>query len=312
MRILRLALALAAAGGAHAAPPPAAQVIEQVEAALSAGNVDAFVAWFAPDGAVREGAVSIQGRDQIRVWAQGLIARNYQAVPGPRTVAGTSVKWTAKVSFDGLRALGVDQVEARAEAVVEHGKVKVYVPPFSPGMQAMMGAAQAAVPADEAGLRAFYEEVFTQGKLEVLDARLAPDFADRVPFPGRAPTALGFREGLTELRTAMPDFAVTVDDVLVAGDRAAVRLTWTGNHKAPYQGAPATFRQVRVNVLEILRLRDGRIVERWAHPDTLSFNRQLGLAGPAGASARGGDAPDRRTKPGKSKTGGMLGFLNDL
>lgn len=312
MRTLGLALALAAAAVAEAAPPSAAQVVEQLEAALSAGNVDAFAAWFAPDGSVREGAVTIQGRDQIKTWAQGLIARNYQTVPGPRTAAGNTVKWTAKVTFDGLRALGVDQVEARAEAVVENGKVRVYVPPFSPGMQAMMGAAQAVAPADETALRAFYDEVFTQGKLEALDARLAPDFADRVPFPGRAPTALGLREGLAELRAALPDFAVTVDDLVVAGDRAAVRLTWTGNHKAPYQGAPATFRQIRVSVLEILRLRDGKLVERWAHPDTASLNKQLGLAGPAGASAKGGEAPERRTKSGKAKTGGMLGFLNDL
>lgn len=297
---------------AHAvAAPTPSQVVEQVEAALSAGNVEAFAAWFAPDGAVREGSTSIQGRDQVRTWAQGLMARNYQTVPGPRTVAGNTVKWTAKVTFDGLRALGVDQVEARAEAVIENGKVKLYVPPFSPGMQAMMGTAQAAAPADETALRAFYDEVFTQGKLDTLETRLAPDFADRVPFPGRAPTAAGFKEGIAELRTAMPDFAVTVDDLIVTGDRAAVRLTWTGNHKAPYQGAPATFRQIRVTVIEILRLRDGKIVERWANPDTLSFNRQLGLTGTT--AAKGGDVSDKRSSGnGKAKTGGFLGFLNDL
>lgn len=309
MRRLLVLCAMTMAARAGAAPTPS-QVVEQVEAALSAGNVEAFAAWFAPDGAVREGSTSIQGRDQIRTWAQGLIARNYQTVPGPRTVAGTSVKWTAKVTFDGLRALGVDQIESRAEAVIENGKVKLYVPPFSPGMQAMMGSAQAAVPADEAALRAFYDEVFTQGKLETLDARLAPEFADRVPFPGRAPTAAGFKEGVAELRSAMPDFAVTIDDVMASGDRAAVRLTWTGTHKAPYQGAPATFRQVRVTVLELLRLRDGKIVERWSHPDTLSLNRQLGLAG---AAAKGGDASDKRSSAKtKGKTGGVLGFLNDL
>jgi steroid delta-isomerase-like uncharacterized protein len=310
-----VALLIFGAGVAHAAPPSPSQVVEQVEAALSAGNVDAFAAWFAPEGVVREGSVAISGRDQIRTWAQGLISRNYQTVPGPRTVQGSRVSWTARVTFDGLKALGVDQVEARAEAVVENGKMKTYVPPFSPGMQAMMGAAQAAPPdGDDAGIRAFYDEVFSQGKAEAVDARTTPDFADRVPLAGKAPTAAGLKEGVAELRAAMPDFAVIVEDVLVIGDRAAVRLAWTGTHKDKYQGAPATFRQIRVPVIEFLKLRDGKIAERWSHPDQIAFQRQLGIAAGGGTTTgRGAEPADRKASAAKKgKTGGLLGFLNDL
>ena len=307
-------LALLAGPAASAAPVAPASVLDQMEAALNAGNVDAFVAWFAPDGVIREpGGTVVTGKEQIRVYAQGLVSRGYRVEPGPRTPAApqpgteTALKWTARVAFDGLRALGVEDVTARAEAVVAGGKVRSYTPAFSPGSTAMMATAAAAQA--ETFVRAFYEDVVNQGKLDALDSYLTLAFVDHAPLPGRSPSASGFADGLAELKVAMPDFRVAVEEVFASGDRVVVRSTWTGTHQGPYQGAPATFRQVRVGAIDILRLENGRIAERWEQLDSGSLARQLGLfeAAPGGAAAKPKKAP---TKSGR--TGGILGWLNDL
>jgi len=300
------------AGPAAATPPAApAAVLDQMEAALNAGNVDAFVAWFAPDGVIREpGGLEVKGREQIRVYAQGVTAHAYRTEAGARapgaSLPGTAValKWTARVIYDSLRALGVESMEARGEAVIDGGKVKSYTPPFSPGSMAMLAAAAAS--AAEASIRTFYEDVVNQGKLDALDGWLTPAFVDHAPLPGRAGTATGFRDGLAELKIAMPDFRVSVEDVLVAGDRVIVRSTWDGTHQGPYQGAPATYRQVKVGAIDILRLENGRIAERWEQLDSGSLARQLGLVD-ATATA----APKKESKK-KGRTGGILGWLNDL
>lgn len=316
LTVLALLVAAATAGIAAAAVPvvpPAAAVLDQMETALNAGNADVFVAWFAPDGSIREaGGTVVTGKEQIRVYVQGLVARGYRVESGPRSPGGTlpgtatALKWTARVTFDGLRALGVDAVEARAEAVIDRGKVVSYTPPFSPGSMVMM--ATAAAVQQEAFARAFYEEVVNQGKLDAAGTYLTPGFVDHAPLPGRSSSSTGFREGLAELKVAMPDFRVAVEEVLVAGDRVVVRSTWTGTHQGPYQGSPATFRSVRVGAIDILRIEDGRIAERWEQLDSGMLARQLGLFETAGPAA--GKAKKSSSK--KGRTGGILGWLNDL
>ncbi|WP_326819769.1 nuclear transport factor 2 family protein [Streptosporangium sp. NBC_01639] len=64
------------------------------------------------------------------------------------------------------------------------------------------------------------------------------------------------RKAWTGLHTMFPDVRVVVEDMLVDGDRAAVR---TALH-----GIPATAGEERPpTMMEIFRVRDGRIAELW-------------------------------------------------
>jgi predicted ester cyclase len=69
---------------------------------------------------------------------------------------------------------------------------------------------------------------------------------------------------------------VTTDDVLVSGDRAAVRWTAVGTHERDLLGIPATHREVRMTGIDILRIADGLIVERWGETNGLETMQQLG------------------------------------
>jgi steroid delta-isomerase-like uncharacterized protein len=76
---------------------------------------------------------------------------------------------------------------------------------------------------------------------------------------------------------AFPDVHFTIDDIVVEGDKAVVRWTWTGTHKSEFMGIPATNKKMTGWTIQIDRIIDGKFVEIWERMDTLGFMQQLGV-----------------------------------
>ena len=91
----------------------------------------------------------------------------------------------------------------------------------------------------------------------------------------------GFRRFLENYATAFPDSQVEVRSVIAHGDRVAVEFTAAGTHRGPLAGPageiPATGRAVRLQLCEVLQLRDGKIVRGRSYFDSATMLRQLGL-----------------------------------
>jgi predicted ester cyclase len=90
--------------------------------------------------------------------------------------------------------------------------------------------------------------------------------------------------GLKELKkrasehgTAFPDTHITINDIIVEGNKAAMRYTVTCTHKAELMGIPATNKKLTMPVIEIDRFAGAKIVEAWEMSDTLGMMQQLGL-----------------------------------
>lgn len=60
---------------------------------------------------------------------------------------------------------------------------------------------------------------------------------------------------------AMPDIEYTLDEVLVDGDNAIVRYTYTGTHLGDFLGIPPTGHRITCSGLEIDRIEHGKLVE---------------------------------------------------
>jgi predicted ester cyclase len=79
-----------------------------------------------------------------------------------------------------------------------------------------------------------------------------------------------YKQDMRELFSAFPDVHFTLDDMVVEGDRVAIRYTWVGTDKA-------TKKTVTMWGICIDRIAGHKLVEEWERYDTLGFMQQLGV-----------------------------------
>jgi steroid delta-isomerase-like uncharacterized protein len=124
----------------------------------------------------------------------------------------------------------------------------------------------------------YYEEIWNQGRLEVCDELIAPDYVNHsAPLPGLPPGPGGLQQIVAAVRRAFPDLRYTIEDLVLGGEKAALRTTMRGTHRGEFLGLAPTGRQVAVQELQIEHLRDGQIVAHWHLIDERSLQHQLGL-----------------------------------
>lgn len=124
----------------------------------------------------------------------------------------------------------------------------------------------------------YFEEVWNQGRLDLLDELLTPDYVNHTPStpnPPRGPA--GLKPIVAAIRTGFPDLHFRIEDVIVTDDRAVIRTVMTGTHRGNLFGIAPTGRSVAVNQINIERIVEGRIAEHWRVTDELSLMRQLGV-----------------------------------
>jgi predicted ester cyclase len=95
-------------------------------------------------------------------------------------------------------------------------------------------------------------------------------------YPGALQGLDGLRAFHEALWEAFPDARLTVEDLVVEGDRVALRYRLQGTHRGPYLGVAPDGVRFDVEGLTLLRLADGRVVEEWHSPTELAILRQLG------------------------------------
>jgi steroid delta-isomerase-like uncharacterized protein len=126
-------------------------------------------------------------------------------------------------------------------------------------------------------VREFIQELFTKGNLGAVDDYLAIDFVNHDAPLGAPSDRDGMRALGAQFRAAFPDWHSDLHLLVGEGDVVVEHFTARGTQLGEIMGVPATGREMSVRGINIFRLRDGRIVERWGRLDELGFFRQLGL-----------------------------------
>lgn len=125
-------------------------------------------------------------------------------------------------------------------------------------------------------IRQFVEETLNKGHIDAADQFVWHDMVEQVPFPGQAPGLAGLKEVLRSMRAAFPDMCWVLHEQVAEGEKVVTRFEWTGTHRGPFLGVPATGRSVRVWGVVIDRLVAGKLKESRMLMDTLSLMAQLG------------------------------------
>ena len=123
----------------------------------------------------------------------------------------------------------------------------------------------------------FFEEVWNQGKLDVIEEIFDADFVGHPPDGPDIHGPEGLKQFVTMYRTAIPDIQFKVEDQIAEEDKVAFRWTNTWTHKGELMGIPPTGVQGTSTGISFFRIAGGKIVERWLNWDNLGMMQQLGM-----------------------------------
>jgi predicted ester cyclase len=125
-------------------------------------------------------------------------------------------------------------------------------------------------------VRALLTRVFSEGDYEALEDLVAPEFIEHQNGSrGVGPEAV--RRTATGLRTSFPDLTVEIVDAVTDGDTVWIRARGRGTDSGGVAGRPPSGRRIDVDIIDVVRFRDGRMVEHWGVADRLGMLQQVGV-----------------------------------
>ena len=123
----------------------------------------------------------------------------------------------------------------------------------------------------------FFEEVWKQGKLNVIDEIFATDYTGYLDGKLDIIGSDGLKQFVKTIRIGLPDIKPIIEDQIAEGDKVLTRWITTATHKGELFGIPATGIQVTWTGMSLYRMADGKIVERWKNADMHGLMQQLGM-----------------------------------
>jgi steroid delta-isomerase-like uncharacterized protein len=123
--------------------------------------------------------------------------------------------------------------------------------------------------------RRWFEDLFSQGDLDVAEEILSAGFLDHLPREEE--------RGIEELkhyvsiyRSAFPDIEDTVEEIVAEADKVVVRWRSRGTHLGEFMGVAPTGRDVTFTGMRLFRIAENKIAESWVNIDERGLQEQLG------------------------------------
>ena len=113
-------------------------------------------------------------------------------------------------------------------------------------------------------VRRFNQEVIADGNRESFQALMADNFVNHSAPPGADSGPEGMWSTFaTVLRPAIANLAVVIEDQIAEGDKVTTRKAIMGTLTGPLLGHAPTGLPIRIDVIDIVRVRDGQYAEHW-------------------------------------------------
>jgi predicted ester cyclase len=131
---------------------------------------------------------------------------------------------------------------------------------------------------NKALVRRLYEDVYTAGNADAAGEVVHDLFYDHIPpRPGLPLGPTGVRQAVLEFKGLL-DGRISIDDIIAEGDRVAVRFTLQGQHNGELPpGYKATGKPINVTGQAILRVVEGKVVQRWQILNQARLLQQIGF-----------------------------------
>ena len=127
--------------------------------------------------------------------------------------------------------------------------------------------------------RLLIEEGFSKGDVTVFDKYTSQDFIEH-QYGFIPPNLVAVKKAIDDLHKAFPDFSMVIEDLVVKDDKVWGRMTARGTQKGQFGPMPPTGKKIEITVIDIMRFKEGKLIEHWGVPDRLSAMEQLGMKPP--------------------------------
>ena len=124
-------------------------------------------------------------------------------------------------------------------------------------------------------MRRFYDEAVNGQQFDAIDELVSADFVDHEEFPGLPGGREGAKQFFKLCHSAFEGFSMEVEDLIAEGDRVVARCTMSGTQRGEFAGIPSSGKALRVSVIDIVRVADGKVAEHWGAMDSGSMMQQL-------------------------------------
>ncbi|GAB7007977.1 hypothetical protein JCM18899A_54560 [Nocardioides sp. AN3] len=128
-----------------------------------------------------------------------------------------------------------------------------------------------------AAIVAAWTAAWDEGDVDAMDALWSPSCRIRYRHGEEGRDMATYKKLILATRVAFPDLATAIDDVVVEGDRAAVRWHSVGTHLGAFMDVPPTGRHLEVGGLTLARFDGDLIVEELVTTDEQALLAAVGI-----------------------------------
>ena len=129
---------------------------------------------------------------------------------------------------------------------------------------------------NKATVRRFNKEFIEEGDMDSFKEIIDTSFVNHTAPPGvpKGPDGIVYFFNHL-LKPAFPDLVVSINDQVAENDKVTTYKTFIATHQGEFFGIPASGKKVLMEVIDIIRLKNGRFTDHWSVVDWQAVMQQI-------------------------------------
>ena len=115
---------------------------------------------------------------------------------------------------------------------------------------------------NKALVRRYYEEVLSQGQLQVFDDLADPNFVSYLADGNKISLDI-YKQAIAGTLAAIADLNVTIEDQIAEDDKVVTRWKVTGTPQVEFAGIKPNGKPITITAIHIHRVQNGKLIEHW-------------------------------------------------
>ncbi len=241
-------------------------------------TVEAAITRWKPDAIILNTAYArVTGFEGAIIMGKEDLLRAYRLAPAAKVIGShmETINHATQTRKD-LNDYITETAMSRARVLVPaDGEIYHFeAPAKAPAAKTAAKPHQTSIEENKKIVRAFYAAI-ERGDYDTVASLCHPDFVFYPQMETPIQGAAAFIASEKPKFEAFRGFRFTVERIVAEGDQVAAYIIFDATQTGDFPGIPAAGRHVRTSFMMLLRIADGKIVEKRAHYDRMDTRRQM-------------------------------------